>query len=307
MSSGPAPVPPAPAAPVPAAPAAPAAQSLHAEPLLYEVFGGVARRLRGQLTTRTGVDSPTRVAALSMTTLGSLCSDPRYADAALWCASTIVGAQNPAYIVFERRLLGRLMGRLFGEGEQKLSKPRLGAITGVEQAIGSRISREVAESITGSWSGVHPLVMRPAAVACSWRICADVAPDTPYVIVDLEISGAESQGLIFVAIPSAVVDTLAPPPQARKAAIGRRAPKYERVLDVRVELTVELARLEVPVRRLQLLRVGDELPLGALAETCACVSDRQVFFGEPGTSGGLRSFRVRRRIDSPSSPAEGDR
>ena len=199
------------------------------------------------------------------------------------------------------------MGRLFGEGEQQTSKPRAGAITEVEQVIGARISRELADAITGSWSGANPLAMRPAAVACSRRICADVAPETAYAIVELEISGSDAQGRIFVALPNAVVETLAPPQQPKKPSLARRVPKFDRVLDVRLELTIELARLEVPVRRLQSLKVGDELPLGALAETCGCVSDRRVFFGEPGTSGGLRSFRVKRRLDSPSSPEEVDR
>jgi flagellar motor switch protein FliM len=271
------------------------------------VFGGVARRLRGQLTTRTGVDSPTSVAALTLTTLGALCTGAAYADAALWCASAITGAENPAYIVFERRLLGRLMGRLFGEGELQTSKPRAGAITEVEQVIGARISRELVEAISGSWSGAKPMLMRPTAVACSRRICADVAPETPYAIVELEISGSDAQGRIFVAIPAAVVETLAPPEQPRKPSLARRVPKFDRVLDVRLELTIELARLEVPVRRLHALKVGDELPLGALAETSAFLSDRRVFFGEPGTSGGLRSFRIKRRLDSPSSPEESDR
>lgn len=277
------------------------------EPLLHEVFSGVARRLRGQLTTRTGVDSPTNVVSITFTTLDALYSDQRHADAGLWCAAFVVGAANPAYIVFERRLLSRLMGQLFGEGDVQGTSPRTGLVTEVEQVIGGRIAREIGEALSGCWSAAEPLVVRPGAVASSRRICAEVPPETPYTIVALEINGEVPHGRIFVALPTAVVDTLAPPLPAKKPPLARRTPKFERVLDVRLELTVELARLEVPLRRLHGLRVGDELPLGALGETCACVSNRRVFFGEPGTSGGLRSFRIKRRAASPSSPDEGDR
>jgi len=282
-------------------------ESEYAEPLLHEVFGGVARVLRAQLTTRTGIDSPTRVAEVTISSLEALCSDARYADAALWCASSIDGIADPAYVIFERRLLGRLMGRLFGEGEVETFEPRPGVVTEVEQVIGARMCRELTEAICACWGGVEPLVIRPGAIGRSRRVCAEVAPETAYAIVELELSGESPQGRLFVGLPLTVMETLAPRRLPAKPAPARRVPRFERVLEVRVEVVFELARLDVPLRRLRSLRVGDELPLGALGAACACVADRQVFVGEPGTSGGLRSFRIRRRVDSPSSFEPGDR
>ncbi len=290
-----------------APPRSPPDEGFAVVPLLHEVFGGVARRLRAQLTTRTGVDSPTCVAMVTVSTLEALCSDSEYEDAALWCSNTVVGTPDPAYVVFERRLLGRLMGRLFGEGDVEAFEPRANAVTEVEQVIGARMCRELTEAICSCWGGAEPLVIRPGAVARSRRVCADVDPVTPYAIIALELSGETPHGRLFVALPLGVTATLAPRRPPPKPPLARRIPRFERVLDVQVEVVIELARLEMPLRRLHGLRAGDELPLGALGEACACFAERQVFLGEPGTSGGLRSFRVKRRVDSPSSPGEGDR
>jgi len=294
-------------APNPRSANAAALDSLSLGPILHEVFGGVARRLRAQLTTRTGVDSPTRVADVSLSTLEAFCTDARYADAALWCANAAAGIDNPIYVVFERRLLGRLMGRLFGEGDVEAQQPRRGAVTEVEQVIGARMCRELTEAICACWGGSEPLAIRPMAVARSRRICADVDPATTYGIVELEVCGDPPQGCLFIGLPADLLHTLAPRRLAEKPPLARRVPRYERVMDVQVELIVEVARMELPLRRLHGLKVGDELPLGALGSASACMGEKQVFLGDPGTSGGLRSFRIKRRADSPSSLPEPDR
>ncbi len=292
-------------APSPRMGKAAAVETPAAEPLLHEVFGGVARRLRAQLTTRTGMDSPSRVAEVSIATLGSLCRDQRYSDAALWCAHAVGGCIDPAYVVFERRLLGSLMGRLFGEGKVEASPTRTGVVTEVEQVIGARMSRELTDAISACWGVSEPLVIRSGAVGRSRRVCADVDPETPYAIIELEVGADPPHGRLFVALPMTAIETLLPRRPAEKSAA--RVPRFERLLDVQLELVVELARLQVPLRRLHGLKVGQELPLGALGVACACVAGRQVFLGDPGTSGGLRSFRIKRRNDSPSSINEGDR
>ena len=274
-----------------------------AAPLLEEVFGGATRRFRAQLASRTGLDSPVKVAAVSHATLETLCAHDAYADAALWCSFHIAGAHAPAYTLVEGRLLARLMGRLFGEGDVEATASRARGITEVERVIGARMCRELIEAVCACWAGSEPLVMRPGAVARSGRICADVDSSTQYAITTLELGGAVPHGSIFVALPATAWDTVAPrvvvaPPPAPRS--GQRTPRFERLMPVQVEMVVELARLELPLRRLQALRVGDEIPLGAVGEACGRVGDRKAFFGEPGTSGGVRSFKVMRRADSSS-------
>ena len=275
-----------------------------AAPLLEEVFGGATRRFRAQLASRTGLDSPVHVAAVSHATLERLCTQDTYADAALWCSFHITGAHAPAYTLVEGRLLARLMGRLFGEGDVEATESRARGVTEVERVIGARMCRELIEAVCACWAGSEPLVMRPGAVARSRRICADVDSRTPYAITTLELGGSVPHGCIFVALPATAWEAVAPPPPVAPAPAprkGERTPRFERLMPVQVEMVVELARLELPLRRLQGLRVGDEIPLGAVGEACGRVGDRKAFFGEPGTSGGVRSFRIARRVDSSSS------
>lgn len=274
-----------------------------ATPLLHEVFGGATRRLRARLASRTGLDSPVRVASVTLSTLEALCIDAAYSDVALWCSFPI--GSTAAYTLVEGRLLTWLMGRLFGEGEVSAPSPRPGGLTEVECVIGARMCRELIDAVAECWAGPDPLVIRAGPVARSRRLCAEIDPTTPYAITVLDF-GAEA-GRLFVALPANVLETLAPRRPTAPAAPVRKAPRFDRVMPVQVELVVELARLSLPLARLQGLRVGEELPLGALSEAIGTVGDRKAFYGEPGTSGGLRSFRIVRRADSPSSPGGGDR
>lgn len=276
-------------------------------PLLEEVFGGATRRFRAQMASRTGSESQVQVGPIVLSTLEGLCVEEAYADAGLWCSFQIVGVPTPAYIVIEGSLLARLMGRLFGEGDVETLHARPRGITEVECMIGGRLCRDLMDAVAASWAGAEALVVRPGAVAPSQRVCAEVDPATPYAITTLEMGGNLGPGNIFVALPAAVWEVFGPRRRSVPSTPARREPAFDRVMPVQIELVVEIARLDLSLRRLQALTVGDELPLGALGEACGRVGDKRAFYGEPGASGGVRSFRVMRRADSSSSLKGSDR
>ena len=66
-----------------------------------------------------------------------------------------------------------------------------------------------------------------------------------------------------------------------------------RVLPINVEVVAELARLEVPLSRLQGLAIGDTLDLGRLSDVVLRVRGEPTLRGEPGTIDGVRCVRVR--------------
>lgn len=272
-------------------------------PVLAEVLGSAARRLRARLAARAGRDTPVFVEPAFAATLAALLDHVAGADA-LWCVFPTPHGP-PALVLLEEALLVRLVGPLFG-GDAGDRGPRRGA-SEVERAVGARLARELVAAVDDAWTAGPPPRFSPGPVAPSPRVVEALDRAAPYLVARLEI-GAEPHGSLLVAIPAAVVPgalprTAAPPAPDRPA----RAPRYERLLPVELEVVVELARLQVPVRRLHGLSVGDEIPLAALGPATARVAGRPALTGEAGSRGGARSLRVLERVDSSSSSAGGDR
>jgi flagellar motor switch protein FliM len=77
---------------------------------------------------------------------------------------------------------------------------------------------------------------------------------------------------------------------------SQRTANYDRVATCEVEVVVELARITSTLGALNALRVGLELPLGAVGGARALVNGKIALVGEPGACDGSRSFRVARRV-----------
>jgi flagellar motor switch protein FliM len=70
---------------------------------------------------------------------------------------------------------------------------------------------------------------------------------------------------------------------------------------------VELARFELSLATLEGLKTGDSVPLGVVRDVCARVNARPSFYGEAGSSGGMRSLKIGRRANGPSTVSAKDR
>ncbi len=278
-------------------------------PVFTEVLGGAARRLRAKLATRSGRDAPVRVGEPTARTLADLVTDGP-PGGGLWCVFPVPAGGPPAVVVVETSLLSGLIGRLFGAPEGDVSPGRGGGPTEVERAVGARLCRELVEAIVACWTGGTPPRFTVGEVAPSPRVCAGLDLSSRYVSVAMTIGTHDHPlGALCVALPAAIVPGAPAPPPPAPAPLPApvRLARYDRVLPVEVDLVVELGRLTVPLRTLRSLNVGDELSLAALAGAIGRVGDRPAFIGEAGTQGGVRSLRVTRRVDSASSPTEGDR
>lgn len=275
-------------------------------PIIEEMFIGAARRLRAQLATRTAMQTPVFVRGVRPVTLQQLLEGETYADAAVWCTFVHEGATEPLVLAVEGGLIARLIGPLLGQGSvDPLAEYRPRTVSPVELSVGVRLVKELVDSLESNWTVGVPPRFRLDQFAPSRRVCADFDSSMPFAVCTLgfEVAGSPV-GSIFVGLPNALVRRLVPramsgtaertpsPPQAQRTA------QFDRVMPVEVEVVVELARVHLPLRRLQALRVGDEVVLNAAGEATARIGDLAVFTGEPGASGGVRSIRVHTRMIS---------
>lgn len=278
-----------------------------AGPLLEEVFGGAVRRLRALLATRTGTDTPVRFEGVRALELRELLDSPDFQEVALWSPFTTEGEDTPVFVLAEWGLLSWMMGLLFGERDPQ-AQARTRAVTQVERNVGARLCRELMEAVEVSWTaGPIPRFVAGAA-APSRRVAGDLDVGTTLLVVVLELGRPEEpNGRLYVALPTTLLRGMLPKGSVPAARSAERAPRFERVMPVELDLVVELARLSLPLKMLQALRPGDEVPLGAVAEVTARLGGRPAFVGEPGTSGTVRSLKITRKLNPGSSPERGDR
>ena len=274
-------------------------------PPLEECFELALRRVRAQLATRAGSDSPLVRSPFTGTDIEGFVTGEAGTAGVLWCTYPVQPGPGVAVIALEGSLIALLMGRLFGEGDSQPSDWQPRSPTSVETAVSVRLCRELMDALAQSWSmGPAPRFL-DGKVAPTSRVVAALDPATPMLCTSVQINSESSSGRFFVAlaacllVPEAITVPVAPPAQ--------RAPRFDRVFPVEVEFIVELARLDLPLGTLERLAPGDEIQLGSVGEVEARVGGKCAFVGQPGITGGKRSFRIARRAISDSSMSLGDR
>lgn len=267
------------------------------QPRLEGAFRAAARRLRTRLMSRSGADTPVRAVDLRTQVLAELSETPELTQAALWCAFSVDRTGGGGLLVLDGALLDGLIGRLFGGAEVPMGEPyQPRPLTDVEVRIGDRLFDEVLGAISACW---------PAQPGPSFhdRVTAVTRPGslgatTMLLVLGLEFgSEAEPLGRLTVALPTSVLRTLGAPavPAPSRPATPSRPSHFDRVLPMEVELVAELARLRLPLQRVEAFAVGDEFPLGVVGDARVLINDRVSFIGEPGSDGLQRCLKVSRR------------
>lgn len=276
-------------------------------PFVETCFRGVARRIRGRLVNRTGIDTPVTAHAIHAQPAGTLIDSPELADA-MWCPFRLDRGELRGFSVVQGQLLARLIGRLFGEGGNEVAPYQLRPVTEVEITIGTRLCTDVYSAIEEYWP-VRPMprvVSEPAGA--SHHVLGDFPPGASMIVCELHFGRPDaSLGRMIVALPMGILRDLV----ARRAPPAGKAPpprtlKFDRLMPVEVDVVVEVVRIELQLSTLENLQVGDEIPLGSMNEARALINGRPAFAGEPGTKGSMRSFRIVRRLGgAPNSSSEG--
>jgi flagellar motor switch protein FliM len=280
-------------------------------PIIEEMFLNVGRRLRARLATSTGLDSPITVKAVRPTGLANLLEGEAWSDAALWATYAHDEGAEPVVVAVDSMLLNRMTGPLLGQGavdDPSAVVPH--PVTPVELRLGARFTKDLIDAMESSWTVGAPPALRMVEVAPSRRVCGDLDPALSFAVCTVEVAlGGSPIGCAHVALPNALVRRLLPralggagsaavPERAQVARPAPRPAQFDRVMPVEVEVAVELARINIPLKRLEGLRVGDEVLVGRAGEAVARIGDLAVFAGEPGASGSVRSVRVTSKMIS---------
>ena len=161
-----------------------------------------------------------------------------------------------------------------------------------QRAPGASVAEQTKDILAGIEACLPSAANGPSAVVETGesRALGLPLPATATTLVTTVQAGTNEDrlGSFVLAFPVSLARHLWP-----GAAPEQAANDMNRVLPINVEVVAELARLEVPLSRLQGLAIGDTLDLGRLSDVVLRVRGEPTLRGEPGTIDGVRCVRVR--------------
>ncbi len=279
-------------------------------PMIEGAFRAAARAMRARLVTRTGKDLAVVVSDVRVATALELMDGDIATSTAVWCPFHFGRSDLSGFAVMECRLLSRIVGRLFGDGEAILGATEVErTLSEVELSIGGRLCRELFDSLERNWPPPHPPRFFSGELSMGRQGVADLPATAPMVVAEIRFGPEENPlGILQCAIPGALAKGL-----SGKKTLSDSRPdasrvlNFDRLMPVEVDLVVELARIELSLQVLENLQVGTDLLLGQVHELSARVNSSVSFYGEAGTAGGVRSFKIARRVGTASTLGTKDR
>jgi len=270
-------------------------------PALEDLFRSVARRVRTRLVNRAGSDVPVRLGVAQVTTVGHILDDSETRAGGIFAVFRFEPLGLPGLVVVQGRLLARIVGVMLGESIDDEPPPyRSRQVTEVELKIAQRACEDVMNGLMESWPSSKPIRVALDSIGTNPRAASGLAQTTPVVAASLDFGRPDDPfGLMIVAIPAQTTRDLRVP----KVAALSRTPRggkidLQSVMPLGLELVAELAKVQVPIRELEAMKIGSMIDLGPARHVNVKINDHIALIGEPGESRGCHSFRVLRKVDS---------
>jgi flagellar motor switch protein FliM len=266
-----------------------------AVPDLEESLRVAARTLQRSLGSRAGGDFRVRTRGIRIKPLHVFMEENRPKEPSIFVTFNNGSTAQPGLILFSGKLLSRLMGCMLGDGEESGMYYRAKhPITDLEMRVGRRVVQDLLTGLNSHWPDPTGTRFRLLQASTHARFITPDLREEECIGCRIEISSGDIDfGNLLITVP--VPANLSPMNQLANSgrdAQAEAAMQRERALDVRVELTAELARVSLTLGEVRNLSVGDVIPLGPSSSSVLRVQDKPVLKAEPGLSDGYRSVRV---------------
>ncbi len=271
-----------------------------AVPDLEESLRVSARTLQRSLGSRAGGDFRVRTRGIRIKPMHVFMEDNRPKEPSIFVTFNNGATAQPGLILFSGKLLSRIMGCMLGDGEESGMYYRAKhPITDLEMRVGRRVAQDILSGLNSHWPDPTGTRFRVIQASTHARFITPDLREDPCIGCRIEISSGDVDfGHLLVTVP--LPANLSP--MQKMAATGVDAQveadrQRERALDVRVQLTAELARISLTLGELRDLGVGDVIPLGPSSSAELRVQDKAVLKAEPGLSDGYRSVRIIEKLN----------
>lgn len=266
-----------------------------AVPDLEESLRVAARTLQRSLGSRAGGDFRVRTRGIRIKPLHVFMEDSRPKEPSIFVTFNNGATSQPGLILFSGKLLSRIMGCMLGDGEESGMYYRAKhPITDLEMRVGRRVVQDLLTGLNSHWPDPTGTRFRLVQASTHARFLTPDLREDDCIGCRIEISSGDVDfGGLLVTVP--LPANLSPMRKMASSGVGAQEEaslQRERAMDMRVELTAELARVSLTLGEVRQLGVGDIIPLGPNSASLVRVQDKPVLKAEPGLSDGYRSVRI---------------
>ena len=212
--------------------------------------------------------------------------------------------RGPTLMVIDPGLVFLIVDNMFG-GEGKFHNRVEGRdFTLTEHRIIRRVLDIVFENYAQSWAPVYPVTFEYLRSEMNTQFANIATPNEVVVTSTFTIEIANTRGEIHFCIPYSTIepirDLLTSPLQGEILGIDQRWGKLitEQIQSVDIELVSNLGTINMHVRDVIALKVGDVLPISLTEEIQAHVEGIAVFSCKYGTSNGQYALHVNKIHES---------
>jgi flagellar motor switch protein FliM len=199
-----------------------------------------------------------------------------------------------------------MIDRLFGGTGQGAKIQR--DLTDIEQSVMEGIVVRVLSNMREAWTQVIDLRPRLSAIETNPQFAQIVAPNEMVVLVTLETKVGEEEGMMNLCIPYITIEPIISKlssqfwfSSARKSASSQYLGVLKQKLnDVDMDVVAEVGSIDIPIRDVLALRVGDVVRLSNVRindPLMLNVGGKRKFFCQPGIVGRKMAVQITGKVD----------
>jgi len=209
-----------------------------------------------------------------------------------------------ALFVLEAPMVFAFIEYFFGSSSARYVKSEGRYFTLIEQRIIRRVVGMALADLAEAWKVIIPITPEYTGSEMNPQFVTIVTPTEVVVKIEVHIEVEEFTGKVFFCVPYSMIE-----PIKEKLSSGLQGEKLgadqrwvSRLTDILMEspvrLTAEIGRVELTVRDLMDLEIGNVINLGKSVsdELVLRIENVQKFLGTPGVSRGAQAIKLTRTV-----------
>jgi flagellar motor switch protein FliM len=209
-----------------------------------------------------------------------------------------------ALFVLEAPMVFAFIEYFFGSSSARYVKSEGRYFTLIEQRIIRRVVGMALADLAEAWKVIIPITPEYTGSEMNPQFVTIVTPTEVVVKIEVHIEVEEFTGKVFFCVPYSMIE-----PIKEKLSSGLQGEKLgsdqrwvSRLTDILMEspvrLTAEIGRVELTVRDLMDLEIGNVISLGKSVsdELVLRIENVQKFLGTPGVSRGAQAIKLTRTV-----------
>jgi len=209
-----------------------------------------------------------------------------------------------ALFVLEAPMVFAFIEYFFGSSSARYVKSEGRYFTLIEQRIIRRVVNMALADLAEAWKVIIPITPEYTGSEMNPQFVTIVTPTEVVVKIEVHIEVEEFTGKVFFCVPYSMIE-----PIKEKLSSGLQGEKLgadqrwvSRLTDILMEspvrLTAEIGRVELTVRDLMDLEIGNVINLGKSVsdELVLRIENVQKFLGTPGVSRGAQAIKLTRTV-----------